>query len=136
MMRRWMLIVVLLAAPAVQAELAGTWSGVLEVSGTRLRLVLKFERVGETWAARLGSPDQTADEFPADEVTVNGDAVRVAVRAIKAEYVGRLSGDVMEGEWRQPDAALPLRMQRVERVGRLRPQEPESARPGCGCFRR
>ena len=68
-------------APALHAELTGTWSGVLEVTGTKLRVVLKFE--GAT--AKLGSPDQTADEFPADEVTVEGDSVRVVVRKLQAE---------------------------------------------------
>jgi hypothetical protein len=122
-MLRWVLI--LLLAPALHAELTGTWSGVLEVTGTKLRVVLKFE--GNT--AKLGSPDQTADEFPADEVTVEGDRVRVVVRKIQAEYAGRVDGDTIEGEWRQPGIALPLRMQRVQKVAKLRPQEPDAPLP-------
>ena len=55
-MLRWILM--LLLAPALHA-LAGTYAGVLEVSGTKLRLVLKF--AGGT--ATLGRPDQSADEF-------------------------------------------------------------------------
>jgi len=56
---------------------------VLEVSGTKLRLVLKFE--GST--AKLGSPDQTADEFPVvvgtldQQVPANAFALAAARRA-------------------------------------------------------
>jgi hypothetical protein len=122
-MLRWILM--LLLAPALHAEFAGTYSGVLEVSGTKLRLVLKFE--GGT--ATLGSPDQSAEEFPADQVTFHGDRVRVVVKKFQAEYAGRVDGDTIDGQWRQPGVALPLRMQRVEKVAKLRPQEPDGPLP-------
>lgn len=121
------------APPPQAADFVGHWQGDLDVSGTSLRLVFHIEpsEDGEL-AATLDSPDQGATGIPVESVTVEGDSIRVDIRAAAALYVGRLTaeGRAIEGEWRQGGTTLPLTVERVDEVEeRRRPQDPEPPHP-------
>jgi hypothetical protein len=54
-------------------SLEGNWLGMLEVSGIKMRLVLKVSKNGDGYTAKLDSIDQGAKDLPIDSVTLDGD---------------------------------------------------------------
>ena len=59
-------------------NIQGAWSGVLEVSGAKLRLVVNLASDGK---CTLDSPDQGAKDIPAVLEYVSADSLSVAVPA-------------------------------------------------------
>jgi CubicO group peptidase (beta-lactamase class C family) len=77
----------------------GTWTGVLNLGSTRLRL--RFELASDG-GATLYSVDQGNTPIPGKVVFGKGGKVRVDFAAIDATYNGQLgSDDRLEGVWRQ-----------------------------------
>lgn len=115
------------------SPVVGTWLGTLEVpAGAELRIVFHIEESDSgALTATLDSPDQGARGIPVSRVALVGDTLRMSVAAVGGSYEGRLeAADRILGTWRQPGAALPLELRRVEEVeGPSRPQEPEPPLP-------
>lgn len=141
-------VVVLLAAPAAAQpapDVAGTWSGALQVPGGQLTIVFHVTEAADgTLAATMDSPDQGATGIPVSDAALNGGTLRLTVSAIGGVYEGRLSEDAstLDGTWRQSGQALPLTLTRegtaaadeaAEQAAAdttdLRPQEPQRPFP-------
>ncbi|RMG46776.1 MAG: alpha/beta hydrolase [Acidobacteria bacterium] len=125
-------------APAIAggepaADLAGTWSGALDVGGVRLRLVLHLERTPEGgYTGTMDSLDQGANGLELAAVTLDGSEFSFTVPVASARYEGRLSEDArrIEGRWLQSGLELPLAFERSEEPPKLsRPQEPRPPYP-------
>src|SRR2546425_4776996 len=91
---------VALTSASDRAEVSGAWSG--KIQGM-LRLVLHVRRSGEGFSATLDSPDQSAMGMTIDTFALEGDSVRFEMRALSANFAGRMSDDgtTIVGEWRQ-----------------------------------
>jgi pimeloyl-ACP methyl ester carboxylesterase len=107
-------------------DIAGTWSGALNVQGTRLRMVFHIDQTDSGLVSTLDSPDQGAKGIPVDLTTFAAPRLRIELRRIGAVYEGTLSGDSITGTWKQSVAELPLVLKRGEASvsERRRPQEP------------
>src|ERR1051325_10442517 len=74
----------------------GSWQGTLEAGGQKLRLVLTVTKSGESaYAGKLDSLDQGAT-IPIDTITVNGDAVRLEIKAAAIVFEGNLNKERTE----------------------------------------
>jgi hypothetical protein len=89
--------------------ITGVWQGVLDVGGTKLRLVLTVKKNGDAYTGTLDSLDQ-GSSIPIDSITVSGDTVRLELKSVAASYEGVLREDRSEivGKFSQGGADLPL----------------------------
>src|SRR5215213_359818 len=116
-----------------QKSLAGNWLGVLDVGGTKLRLLLKIS-VGadNSMHASLDSIDQGASGLPVDSIVQTGSAVRAEMKGLGAVFEGRLNdaGTEIAGSWVQGGNTFPLVFKLGGEVAApRRPQEPKKPYP-------
>lgn len=97
-------------ASAQQADVSGTWTGVLAAGQARLRLRLVVNPDG---SATLFSLDQGAVEITGRIVSATRDNIEIEIPAVGGGFTGKLvSPDRIEGVWRQGGSALPLALLR------------------------
>ena len=97
-------------------DFAGSWQGVLEAGGTKLRLALTITKSeAGAYGGKLDSLDQGAT-IPIDTVTVNGDAVRLEIKSPAILFEGTLNKERTEltGTFTQSDQQFPLAFKRSE----------------------
>lgn len=118
---------------ADQQDIQGIWQGVLEVSGTKLRIVFNISAgQNSTLTATMDSPDQGVTGIPVDKVTFQNDNLNLEVQSIRSVYSGMFSEDdqTINGNWEQSGQSFPLILQRTDKAPVLnRPQEPERPYP-------
>jgi pimeloyl-ACP methyl ester carboxylesterase len=100
------------AADAAAEDFAGTWSGVLEVGAQSLRLELEIEFSGDAPQATLVSLDQGGARIPVDDIRVSGHELSFSASSAGITYDGSLTGDVIEGEFRQGGQRFELTFER------------------------
>ncbi|MCD4845726.1 MAG: alpha/beta fold hydrolase [Methanosarcinales archaeon] len=119
--------------PADQQDIQGIWQGVIEVSGTKLRLVINISsEQNSTLTATLDSPDQGVTGIPIDKVTFQNDNLNLEVESIHGVYNGKFGEDdqTINGHWEQSGQSFPLLLQRLDKAPVLnRPQEPDRPYP-------
>ncbi|MCM3871531.1 MAG: alpha/beta hydrolase [Pyrinomonadaceae bacterium] len=116
-----------------QHSVVGTWLGVLEVQGFKLRLVLKVTQLTDgKLAAKMDSLDQAANDLPIDTITFDNGVLRFEARALSLSYEGKLNdaGSEIAGTFKQGPGSYPLTFKRTEKVPTLsRPQDPQKPYP-------
>ena len=94
----------------------GSWQGVLEAGGTKLRvaLIVTKSEMG-TYAGKFDSLDQGAT-IPIDTITVNTDAVRLEIKSAAIVFEGVLNKERTEltGTFTQGGQPFPLTFKRGE----------------------
>lgn len=145
---KWLLVLVAVAVlglllvakkpepPKVSQAPQEIWQGALEVSGVKLRLVLKISKNPDgTLKATLDSVDQGAMNLPIDSITIENKTMRFVMKSIGGNYEGTLSedGTAVTGTWTQSGQSLPLAFKRVTETTQAlelrRPQEPQRPYP-------
>lgn len=111
----------------------GTWLGVLEAGGFKLRLVLKVTANADgKLAAKLDSLDQGANDLPIESITLEGGIVRFSAPNLGLSYEGKLNNENNEivGELKQGPGTYALTFKRTEKAPALgRPQDPQKPYP-------
>jgi hypothetical protein len=107
-----------LAGPATaQTDLAGTWQGRLELApGQTLAIHFVIAAAPDGgYSAVVTSPDSGAiKNVRATSVTFADSKLTVDVPALSGGYTGTLRGSVLEGQWLQGGAKLPLSLRPYE----------------------
>ncbi len=122
----WMLLLILSCTAIGQARtngLEGSWQGTLEAGGAKLRLVLTVTKSeAGTYAGILNSIDQGA-AIPVDTITVNGDSVKLDMKAAGAVFEGVLNKESGEltGTFTQGGQAFPLTFKHGEQPAMVKP---------------
>jgi hypothetical protein len=113
-----LLLWVALAGPAAtQTNLAGKWQGRLEAApGQTLAIQFVFAAApGGGYSAVVTSPDEGAiKNVRAASVKYADNRLTVEVPELSGGYVGTLRNGVLEGEWSQEGAKLPLSLKPFE----------------------
>lgn len=123
-------ILFLLPLSLTAQEVAGTWSGKLEVGGQSLRIVFHLTQQADGWQATMDSPDQGAKGIPVDSVAVSPMGVTLTVSPLKITYVGGFMGkDNIIGALTQHGQQLSLMLTRGAVAPLRRPQEPTKPYP-------
>lgn len=123
-------------AGAQTADVTGSWEGVLELPGAKLRLRVHMERTAAgTLAAKMDSVDQGAMGIPVDQVSFAGGVLKWSISRLGASYDGKLNeaGDAIEGTMTQ-GMALKLNLKRMSAADVAasairRPQTPKPPYP-------
>ncbi len=132
MLMKRTLFILLLLSPLVSGaqNLAGSWSGVLDVGATKLRLIFHLAEQDGAWSATMDSPDQGVYGFPGVTVTFAGQELAMAMPALNAVYKGRIAGkDSICGRFDQSGGSWPLDLIRAVIPAPKRPQEPQPPYP-------
>ncbi len=89
----------------------GLWLGALDVGGPELRLVFEIDVGAGT--VQVTSVDQGGVQFAADEMALEGRAIRVSFRVIAATFDGALDEQIpaISGTWSQGFSQLPLTLE-------------------------
>ena len=111
-----------------QKKIDGIWVGVVEVSGIKVRLILRITQ-NSTGAltARLDVPDQGASDLPVETITVVGEVVRFQASNL-GSYEGTLNADASEisGQLKQGPVTHTVTFKRTDKAPVVgRPQDPQ-----------
>ncbi len=125
MFKRLFTTAVLLLAllPAIKAQ-TGTWSGKLDIQGTKLSLVFHLDDENPT----MDSPDQGAKGIPVE--IERGDAGKITIRipSLGARYEGQWIIRQIAGTFTQMNVSMPLTLTPGE-IKAKRPQTPAGPFP-------
>ena len=110
-------------------NITGTWNGMLEVQGMKLRVVFHVEKTDDGLSATMDSPDQGATGLPTDKTVFADGQLTIEASQMGMSYQGKLSddGQTIDGEFKQGGMALPLKLGREEMEkaeAKPRPQDP------------
>lgn len=123
MRRLIMVMVVSLSMATLSMAQTGTWSGKLDVQGTKLSLVFHLDGENPT----MDSPDQGAKGIPV-EVSTSLGSISITIPSIGATYEGLCLSKQIVGTFRQMGASLPLTLTPGEEKLN-RPQTPKAPLP-------
>jgi pimeloyl-ACP methyl ester carboxylesterase len=125
-MRRFVTIIVpfLITVLAGAQTISGPWKGELQVGGTKLAIVFRFQDGGCT----MDSPDQGAKDIPGELLFISADSVSVSQKSMGASFSGKLRDGVIVGRFSQRGLTVPLLLTPGE-VVRNRPQTPSGPFP-------
>lgn len=98
----------------------GTWSGALDVNGTKLEFVF---HIG-TEECTMDVPTQGIKGFKSEFSEISDDSVRIRIPMIWAAFTGRYEDDRMTGTYTQSGVELPLTLLRGDLEKAERPQTP------------
>ena len=120
------------AAQVSTPNVEGNWLATLDVSGAKLRLVLKVEKSATGYAAKFDSPDQGATDLPIDSIVLDGNKLTFSAAKFGITYDGTLnqSGDEISGTFKQGAGSASMIFKRVAEAPKLnRPQDPKKPYP-------
>jgi dienelactone hydrolase len=114
-------------------EIIGAWEGILDVSGTKLRLVFNIhEDSSGNFISTMDSPDQGAIGINVDNITLKNDKIILRIISINGTYEGNICKErkSIEGMWKQGNHSFPLNLKKTEKkITFKRPQEPKKPYP-------
>jgi pimeloyl-ACP methyl ester carboxylesterase len=113
-------------------DIAGQWSGKLNVQGIQLRLVFHISKTSNGYSATMDSPDQGAKGIPITSVTFQDKALKISITNAGIEYEGNWNeNDSITGIFKQSGLTLPLDLSRTDKAEAIvmRPQEPTKPYP-------
>lgn len=117
---------------STQKGMDGIWVGVVEVSGIKVRLILRVAQDSRgALTARLDVPDQGASDLPMEVVSLQGQLFRFEASNLGI-YEGTLNSDASEifGQLKQGSTSLSVTFKRTDKVPTLsRPQDPQKPYP-------
>jgi hypothetical protein len=113
-----LLMVFLFASIAAHAAepAAGKWRGsIIRADGALAVEVDLWQASNGRWRGDISIPSQEAKDLPL-EVDVTASRVQFRILNIPGEppFVGKLTGNVIEGEFQNPAQPLPLKLERVK----------------------
>lgn len=125
MMKKLAIITVLLLSSAyLSIAQTGTWSGKLDVQGTKLSLVFHLDDQNPT----MDSPDQGAKGIPIQVTRTETGNITIKVPSIVATYEGQWTDQQIVGTFKQMGVSLPLTLTPGEEKLN-RPQTPKGPFP-------
>jgi hypothetical protein len=103
--------------PAISKQLEGTWNGIFEANGIRLRyvLVLSNEAAG-TGASTIVSLDEGDLEIPVSSIIQDGSKIALNFKAVGGVYSGTVNIDGTEllGTYTQGPLVVPVTFRRAQ----------------------
>jgi hypothetical protein len=103
--------------PAIGKQLEGTWNGVFEANGTRLRYVLVLSnRADGTGASRIVSLDEGNLEIPVSSIVQDGSNITLNFKAVGGVYSGtvNIDGTELVGTYTQGPLVVPVSFRRAQ----------------------
>jgi uncharacterized protein len=110
---------------------AGTWSGAIQVPGQALKISITLVREGDAYSGKIAIPAQGVTGMSLDQITVEGDRIRMRIAGVPGEPVfdGKLDGTRIAGTFTQGGMGFPFELQRGDLELPRRPQDPQPPFP-------
>lgn len=111
-------------------DLSGSWYGVLDIPGAKLRINFHIKAVGADFVTTMDSPDQGAKGLRTDKTSIQGKEISIEATKIGLKYKGTFDAESNElkGTFTQGAGSIPLSLSRTEKSNEKaiikRPQEP------------
>ncbi|MBE6334473.1 MAG: alpha/beta hydrolase [Bacteroidales bacterium] len=119
MIKRVLIITTILFCAIMYANAqTGTWSGKLEVQGTKLALIFHLDEDNPT----MDSPDQGAKGIPVQVDRGAGGKITIKIPSLAVLYEGQWSKDKIVGTFNQMNISLPLTLT----LGEDKPNRPQT----------
>ncbi|WP_100643644.1 hypothetical protein [Alteromonas facilis] len=93
-------------------NLAGQWSGNLEVGQQAVPIIFNVSNSDNSYTATMDSPMQGATGIPVESVEINGDSIIFSIKVAGARYEANVKDGKMIGTWKQSGQAFALNMQK------------------------
>ncbi|MCL9806003.1 alpha/beta hydrolase [Flavobacterium amniphilum] len=93
-------------------DITGTWSGELEVQGTKLPLVFNIKTEGNFLKSTLDSPKQGAKDIPVKSTLFENNTLTIDASDLGISYQGKLNNNKIEGVFKQGNMQLPLNIEK------------------------
>ena len=122
----------LLSSPSRSQDITGSWNGVLDVMGNKLRIVFNVTQTDTGYVSTMDSPNQGARGIPVTRTTYKKPDIRFELPALGITYEGKLQDDTMfVGDFKQSGFTFKLLLTRSAPVVEAlsRPQEPKPPYP-------
>lgn len=107
--------------PVDSTPLDGQWEGAIDIAGTQLDIIVKFDSSIGALTATIDIPQQGAADLPLDDVTLDGEAVHFTIGSVGAIFDGTLEGETIRGEFAQAGATGTFEMTRTGDVAAAAP---------------
>ena len=92
-------------------QIQGKWQGKLKTPQRDMTLIFRFEAKGEgEYYGFVDSPDQGASGLKITEASFADGELLLKTKFPRAQFKGKLSGDKLDGQWKQGPANMPLSM--------------------------
>jgi len=111
-------------------NLSGSWYGVLEIPGAKLRINFHVKEAGSDFITTMDSPDQGAKGILTDKTTIQGKEISIEAGKLRLVYKATYDAESNElkGTFTQGPGSIPLNLSRSEKsnekISVKRPQEP------------
>jgi len=89
-------------------NIIGSWSGVLNVSNTKLQVVFNITQQDSSYTSTMDSPDQGAFGLPTTRTTFADNKLEIVATGLGIYYQGILAGDSIVGSFNQGGISFPL----------------------------
>lgn len=113
-------------------DIKGNWLGTIEISGVKLRFLLKVEKAADGYTAKFDSIDQDQNNLPIDSITLSGNTVKFSAPQFGMSYEGTLNekSDEIVGSFNRASGATPFVLRRTGEVAMAsRAQDPKKPYP-------
>lgn len=126
-----LIVAILLTANLYSQDISGSWYGVLDVGGTKIRIVFNLEKTDQGYAATMDSPDQGAVGIPVTETRYEHPEINLKLSDFRIEYSGVVSDSVIKGTFNQAGMDIPLDLTRavIEKPVIIKKQDPKEPYP-------
>ncbi len=123
------LLIITVAISMYAQNFEGSWSGQLDIQGTKLTIVFNIEKNEGRYSSTMDSPDQGAKGIPTDTTIIEGKNLTITAAQLALEFTGTLNEEKNEikGIFKQGPMQLPLILSdsKAAAVKKLRPQDPK-----------
>jgi fermentation-respiration switch protein FrsA (DUF1100 family) len=127
------IILLILALPLQsQSDITGSWHGLLKIQSLQLRLVFNIKNVDGSLKATMDSPDQGAKDIPVDQISYEGNQLKLSVKSAGITYEGLFDSDQnIKGTFKQGPYTFPLDLTKdiPEKEIVTKPQDPVKPYP-------
>lgn len=120
-------VLLLVTCVSLQAqELSGSYTGTLDVQGTKLELTYNITKTPDGYTATLDVPAQGASGIELDSVVLQDNEVSIKSAKMQMAFTGTLSKDKIDGTYEQMGQKYPLSLKKTVKTLPGNPKLPSS----------
>lgn len=129
-MKKSLLFLLLFLSPFLFAQdISGSWTGLIDVQGSKLPLIFNFTKTDKGYTATMDSPNQGAKGLALNDVTFTDQNLSLSFAAANIRYTGKWNSDnEIAGTFEQGNFSTPLTLTKGV-VEIKRSQEPAKPYP-------
>jgi CubicO group peptidase (beta-lactamase class C family) len=109
-----LLVLVLLAIPALADSAAGRWDGSIALPSMKLEIQIDLEHAAGAWKGTIDIPAQGARDLPLTAISIDGAKVSFQIAGVPGTpaFNGTLAADKIEGDFTQGGGTFPFTLTR------------------------